>query len=306
MKKIIFFLLLSFGPLHAELEDHFKPITHPAELSGHRMRNVDFIYMINLDQRPEKWQMSMEQLVPFGIVPFRFSAVNGWEISLEVINDVGVKFSPEMDDGFMATSYHTFEPSHEIISHIGQTYFVHCLARGAIGCALSHLSILQDAYDRGYETIWVLEDDIVVIRDPHILSELIDKLDSEVGKGNWDILFTDQDMRRADGAYIPCYGAGRRPDINFGYKMNDFSIRLRMGDFIKIGSRFGTHSMIIRRTGMKKLLQFFKVHQFYLPYDMDMFIPYGIKVYTVVDDVVGNLPKAISDNGGPFYLNKES
>jgi GR25 family glycosyltransferase involved in LPS biosynthesis len=296
----IFFLLPVWG--FGSLEDHFKAIDINAAFSQHSLRSIDFIYMINLDQRPEKWEKSIRQLEPYDIHPYRFSAINGWEdLTVEMINDVGLKYSLEMEGGFMATSYPTFEPSHEIIQNLGQSYFVHCMARGTIGCFLSHLSILQDAYDRGFETIWVMEDDIEVLRNPHELSSLIENLDSEVGKGNWDVLYTDKDMKRADGAYIPCWSACRRPDMTQWMPANNFAIRERVGSFYRIGSRYGTHSMIIRRCGMKKLLSFFRAHQIYFPYDMDMIFPYGIRFYTVVDDVVGNLPKAPSDNGGPFY-----
>jgi GR25 family glycosyltransferase involved in LPS biosynthesis len=306
MKKIIFLFFLAIASLRADLEDHFKKLEHGPASEGQALRNIDFIYMINLDQRPEKWEKSREQLLPYGIAPHRFSAVNGWELDVETINDVGVVFAPEMEGGFMATSYHTLEQSHEIIANVGQTYFVHCMARGAIGCYLSHLSVLQDAYDRGYETIWVMEDDIAIIRDPRLLPDIIDALDQEVGKGQWDVLFTDKDMRRSDGAYIPCWGAMQRPDISFGQRNNDYTIRAPLGSFFyRIGCRFGTHSMIIRRSGMKKILQFCKAHKMYLPYDMDMIRIFGIKLYTVAEDVVGNLPKAASDNGAPYYLHKE-
>jgi len=292
--------------LHADIEDHFKMA--PNKSGAHSMRNIDFIYMINLDQRPEKFQQSVEQLLRYGISPYRFSAVNGWELSLEAINDVGVKFSPEMEAGFMATSYHVGgdgKPSHETIQNYGQTYFVHCMPRGAIGCALSHLSILQDAYDSGYQTIWVMEDDIEIKRDPRILSDLIDKLDEAVGNGNWDVLFTDRDFRNAYGQYAPAYSAAKRPDYAFFQFAKDYSKKTQISpEFLQIAARYGTHSMIIRRSGMKKLLQFFKAHQIYLPYDMDMVYPPGIRFFVVLDDVVANLPRGISDVGGPFYLEK--
>lgn len=273
------------------------------------MRQIDFIYMINLDQRPEKYQMSINQLRPFGIEPYRFSAVNGWELSLEAINDVGVKFSPEMEGGFQATSYHLDgkgKPSHETIENYGQTYFVHCLPRGAIGCTLSHLSILQDAWDSGYETIWIMEDDIEVLQDPRILSDLIEKLDHLVGPSGWDVLFTDRDFRNANGSYAPAYGAAKRPDRAFFLYSTDFSFKADVNDtFRKIANRYGTTSMIIRRGGMKKLLQFFKAHQIYLPYDMDLIYARGIRLFTVSKDVISNLHKAISDVGGPYYLEKK-
>jgi len=62
--------------------------------------------------------------------------------------------------------------------------------------------------------------------------------------------------------------------------------------------------MIVRRCGMKKLLQFFDAHSIFLPYDLDFIYPQNIKLYTVLEDVVSNLAKALSDNGSPFYLNK--
>jgi GR25 family glycosyltransferase involved in LPS biosynthesis len=227
---------------------------------------------------------------------------------VEAINDVGLNLSPEMDQGFMATTYPdlNLEPHHELLEQIGRSYFCHCMARGTIGIALSHISILQDAYDQGYETVWVMEDDINVIKDPHLLSGLIDDLDKLVGKDNWDVLFTDRDMLRIDGSYNPCHWAARRPDITDAMRKNDYWTRTAVNkSFWKIGARYGAHSMIVRRSGIKKLLMHFKAHQIYLPYDLEFILPLGIQLYALHDDVVTNLPKAISDNGGPNYLKKQ-
>ena len=56
--------------------------------------------------------------------------------------------------------------SNEFIDKEGEVYFSLALSRGAIGIILSHLSVLQDAYDAGYETIWVMEDDVEVLQMP--------------------------------------------------------------------------------------------------------------------------------------------
>lgn len=306
--KIIFFILCltTATASFADFEDHLKKA--PNKSPAHSMRNIDFIYLINLDQRPEKFISSVKQLAAYEIYPYRFSAVNGWELTLEEINDVGLIFSPEMEKGILGTCYppnKNFEPSHETIQNLGQTYFCHCMARGTIGIALSHISVLQDAYDSNYETIWVMEDDINVIQDPRTLSDTIDKLDSQIGKENWDILFTDRDMRDANGEYTTSYYAGVRPDfINFS-KVSDYSFKTPVGsDFMQIGARSGAHSMILRRSGIKKLLQFFKAHQIFFPYDMEYILPRTIKLFTVVNDIVSNLPRAASDNGAPNYLNE--
>lgn len=298
--SLLLMIALPVTFLFGDLEKHLK--SAPNKSSKHSIRNIDFIYMINLDQRPEKWQTSSDQLASFWIYPYRFSAVNGWELSLEAINDVGVKFSPGMEGGFIATRYPlegSFQQSHEVIQNYGQTYFAHCTARGTIGCWLSHISVLKDALDSGYETIWVMEDDILLVQDPRMVSDLVEKLDRLVGRGNWDILFTDRDIRSADNYYVPAYGAAKRPDYGF---CNDFALKRELSsEFRQIGSRFGTHSMIIRRSGIEKLWHFFKVHQMFLPIDMDLIYPAGIRLFTVLNDVVTNTPNAPSDNGGANY-----
>jgi GR25 family glycosyltransferase involved in LPS biosynthesis len=304
----VVFAFLFFGKIeiYADVSDHLKCCLNKA--NHHRIRNVDFIYMINLDQRPEKWQRSIDQLLPYHIIPYRFSAVNGWELSLETINDVGLKYSPEMHGGFMGTSYPMtdhFDPSHELIQNFGQTYFCHCLSRGAIGINLSHLSILKDALDSGYETIWVMEDDIEVLENPHSISDLIEKLDQSVGYNNWDILFTDQDIRDRQGNYKPCYWAARRPDFgSSSTQRNDYSLRKDIAeDFRQIGARWGAHSMIVRKSGIKKILHFFFAHQIFFPYDMEYILPPGIRLFNTRKNIVSNLPTAPSDNGGPNYFN---
>ncbi len=291
----------------AALVDHLKK---PGEKPPiHQMRNIDFIYMINLDQRPEKFAQSAKQLEAYGISPYRFSAVNGWELSLEAINDVGLKYLPGMTP-LLATTYlpgETGNGTHEVMGEYGRTYFVHCMARGTIGCALSHISVLQDAWDSGYETIWVLEDDIVVLKNPTVIPDLIDKLDARVGKGNWDVLFTDQDIKGADGQYIPAYGSAKRPDMDCSESARfckKYTIKKDISpDFRRISARFGAHTMIIRRSGVKKLLDFFYAHQIFFPYDMDNYLPPSIKRYSLTYDVVGNLGGATSDNGGANYKN---
>jgi len=307
MRRFLSVFLLGASFLNGDLETHLKKCPNKSDADC-SISNIDFIYLINLDQRPEKLEWSLNQLAPYGIYPYRFSAVNGWELPLEAINDVGLVFSIEMEGGFLGTSYHlggNFEPSHEIIQNYGQTYFCHCLARGPIGIALSHISILQDAYDSGYETIWVMEDDIQVVRDPRSLSLMIEKLDHQVGRDNWDVLFTDRDMLDGNGNYTTTYWAGRRPDFTFFSKQNDYMRKIMISpDFYQIGARSGAHSMIIRRSGIKKLLEFFKAHQIFFPYDMEYILPLGIHLFTVVQDIVTNTPKAPSDNGGPNYLNK--
>lgn len=304
----LLFLVFLYGGsfLLADIMDHLKPVLHKSSLS--RMDNIDFIYMINLDERPDKYACSMEKLKPFDIVPCRFSAINGWKLPPETILDVGVQYESWMSSGRWGTTYgidanHDLFYEHEILGIPGKTYFCHCMAPGAVGCALSHLSILQDALDSGYRTIWVMEDDIEIIQNPHLLSQLIEELDATLGVNGWDILFTDPDSKNSIGDYVPCSSYAWRPNYS-PFNTQRFAERRDMGEpFRQIGSRYGSYSMILRRSGIKKILNFFKCYQIFLPYDMEYTQPENIRLFSVKQDIVSTQPNAASDNGAPNYLN---
>lgn len=298
---ILFFFFFS-NIVYPRVEDCFKKISNKLEFQQ-QVRNIDFIYMINLEERPEKYQHSLEQLAPYEIVPYRFSAVNGWKLSLEAINTLGVHYQSWMRRGLLGTSYsitNDGNPFHEVMQE-GRDYFCHSMSKGAIGIALSHLSVLQDAYDSGYETIWVMEDDIEVIGNPHILSDRIDELDALLGKKGWDILFTDQNTKGQDGRYISCLSYAPRPNF-FPSDSNKFTGKYNISRNLRwIGARYGAYSMIVRRSGMEKILNFIKNNQLFLPFDMEYTQPNQIRLFTVIKDVVSTLPKAPSDNAEPNY-----
>ena len=292
---VISLFSFSFSFVDAKLEDHFKQIENKSDV--HKMRNIDFIYLINLDARTEKLEKTLSQLSPYGIFPYRFSAVNGWDLQIEDLKDIGLKYTHDMKKKFKGVTYITEDrkPTYDFLKEDGHGYFRPKMSFGMVGCLLSHLSILQDAYDSGYSTIWVLEDDILVLKDPRQISDLIDKLDKKVGKNGWDILFTDRDFKNPQGKYERCQGWSRRPNFKPSNPRRFEEAYLIDETFRKIGARFGTHSMIIRRSGMKKILEFIKTYQPFNPYDLDMYLPEDIKLYTVVRDIVGNEPGTVSD-----------
>ena len=240
----------------------------------------------------------------YGIFPYRFSGVNGWELSFDSLNSLGVPYESWMCNDLWGTFYKDDDVSklqHEILQTPGKNYYCHCMSRGAIGIVLSHLSVLQDAYDSGFETIWVMEDDIEVIRNPHLISEYIERLDHLIGEDSWDILFTDRDTKNNQGEYVPCTGFAKRPNFS-PENTYRFATRIPISDhFTRVGARYGAYSMIVRRSGMKKILDFIKTHHIFLPYDMEFFLPNDIAMYAVIDDIVSFQPGSPSDNSLPNY-----
>ena len=287
---------LTTGHLFAKLEDHFQKATDKG--TGHQIRNIDFIYMINLDERTEKLASCLSQLQPYGIEPYRFSAVNGRKLSRKTLNDVGVRYKKGMRSDLPGVWYPLdgSKPVYERTRVPGRTYFFD-LSPGVIGCALSHLSVLQDAYDSGYNTVWIMEDDIAVVQNPHLVSEYIDKLDQLVGSDGWDIFFTDQDtVSNETGQYVVCESYLPLPNFNPTNPSRFAEKTIINADFRKIGARYGMYSMIVRRSGMKKILDFAKRYKIFLPIDLLFYLPSDINLYTVNADIVTTQRWAPSDN----------
>lgn len=307
MKKFyaLFFLLCS--PLCADLASHLQPLPERPLLD--QIPHIDAIYLINLPERPEKWERSRIELRPYGIRPCRFPAINGSMLSLKTLQEVGLVFQKGMANNLWIQRPDLEGLVSDFLTSSAQevTHFAQWTSLGAIGCTLSHLSVLQDAYDAGYETIWVLEDDIKVRLDPNRLASLIEKLDPLAP--DWDVLYTDLDQ----DAEPPLYEANNdfesdlkgnlwffwRPDFPEIDKKRLAKRTIVSADFLKIGSRMRTHSMLIRRSGMKKILDFEKKHRIFIPYDHEIALVPQIQLYSLRYPLVTFLPKSPSDTKTP-------
>lgn len=295
-------LLITFSYSFGKIDDFLKKIENKD--SGHAIKNIDFIYMINLDERPEKYQRSLNALAPFNIQPYRFSAVNGWTLDIDVINQLGVHYLQDMNFVGFGTTYEKINNRekinfHEPIEREGTCYFRENMSKGAIGIILSHLSVLKDALLSGYQTVWIMEDDIEVFRDPNILSNLIEKLDKIDPK--WDILFTDSETRDQDGL-IYCCATCPRPNFKIHPK-EYYCLRKRINrDFTYKRARYGAYSMIVRRSGITKILEFFRKYNIFSYYDIDLFYAPDLRVYTCNKPVVTTRINAESDNAKPGYV----
>ena len=99
IRRVLLLGLCLCGSLVGGVEEYLRPIKHKGHSLDHSMSGIDFIYLINLDARPEKLACTLAELNLYNIHPFRFSAVNGWELPLELINELGVIWKPGMAEG---------------------------------------------------------------------------------------------------------------------------------------------------------------------------------------------------------------
>ncbi len=246
--------------------------------NANQIRNVDYIYLINLDKCVERFEYCMEQFIRCQIRPHRVSAVYGKELPQEAFDHFGVKLKPnQIPNWEMMWCVDQSKPVEE------RRYVYKGMGKGAIGCFLSHLSILVDALESGYERIWILEDDILIKEDPRCLSEYIDRLDSLVGWKGWDVLYTDA------GDVLPQFEGKiyRRPDLLVDYE--NLPVCEKVGeDFYRIGGRCGTNSMIVSREGIKRIVGYYSKYNFFNGYDQELSLIPGIRLFNLIPGPVCN------------------
>lgn len=292
MIRVLFFALF-FIHCQAGITNHYRKLE--TKLGSSQIENVDHIYLINLDQRPERWSNCLTQLLPYGILPERFPGIYGWTLSPAELNGMALIFQPGMWTGPEYVMHFPLDgdgtPQWAYLSEAfyGKGCFSGWTVKGTIGCSLSHLSVLNDAYHSGYETIWVMEDDIEVREDPRQLSYLIKELDSLVGHDGWDAFYTDYDALVVDPnkdllSEIPIYYW--RPDMPYR-DIRFLAAHYNVGEhFTKVGSRIRQHSVIYSRHGIEKILNFYRIHGNFLPYDTEIALIPGIRLYTSRKNIV--------------------
>ena len=260
--KLLFTTLYftSIASAKTDLENYLSEIEISSPQSG--MDCVDCIYVINLENRPANWLEIKDAFEVYGIQPNRMNAINGWFLS-------------EEDKQTLSGNY----PIR--------------LRGGQMGCMLSHLSILNDAKKKGYDIVWVCEDDIKICENPHRISSLIEtlsKIDNE-----WDIFYTDPNTKNSDGVIIPSLSSDFRPDVPHK-RVSYYRKRFTVGpEILKINQRFGCYSMLISKRGIEKILNYFNTMYFWTAYDIDIhYIPY-IRQYCIKKDFVTVNQKEQSD-----------
>lgn len=290
MKRALLFFLCLFISARAGVLDHLKKIE--GKTGSTPIEGIGCLYLINLDERPEKLERSQSELARYELSPQRFSAIYGWSLPPGVLDDIGLVFQHGMWTGREAALL--CQPSGEFSlrcldgSCNGKTCFSYWISKGAIGCTLSHLSVLKDAFDAGYPAAWVLEDDIIAAQDPRKMSAYIEELSSIAGEDGWDLLYTDAPYLTGidlGGDILKQLPWMWRPDMPF-FDLRQIATSCDSGSFVKIGSRIRAHSLIVSRAGMKKILGFYETHGIFMPYDHELFFIPDIRAYAIKENVV--------------------
>ena len=160
------------------------------------------------------------------------------------------------------------------------------LCNKEVGDLLTHLSVLHDADLKGYNTIWLMTQDIEFVDDIRKISQLVDdlsRLDPE-----WDILYTDKDKQNEDGTYTSSTKYNPRPNQTVPFDVYSQPKTPISASLLRIQHRVGAYSMILSKRGIKKILNYFNTNYVWTTFDEDIHYIPSIRQYCCADDIVTN------------------
>lgn len=289
MRILLFILALLSAPF-AEAKDitfYCKKALH--KQGDHSISKIDYIYVINLEKDLARFRKLKKEFKKYDITPYRFNAVKPKELNYRNLSRICFRTKKE-GNVYQALRLMKYGKNFSLIPssmNYENTNFVHysmCLED--LARDLDFLSIIFDAYKNKYEAIWIMEDYVNIILDPNVLSGDIVYL--EQFDHNWDVLYTDYESKahrpvRFDDFYLPL-----RTDVNFLTSDYYRGREISSPPFASLGLRSGAYSFILSRHGIKKIVDYYKSHKFFIPFEIELQIIPDMNRYVLLEDVVTN------------------
>ncbi len=291
MRIILFFFLFfcQFSLGAKDIEASYKKALHKRDF--HHIYGIDYIYVINANKDLNKFRDLKKQFGKYDIVPYRFNAVEASKMTYNQLSNVGLH--PIESSGYdslqVKRSGKNWILSQQPMVDLKYTYFHRQIKVEEISRNIDFLSVIYDAYKSKYKTVWIMEDDVEILVDPNILIGYITQIKRD--HPNWDVLYTDIDSRNRLDPYFSDYtyfSYPLRPDVAF----EDIKFYQERGNdsypISKLGLRRGAHSFIINRKAMKKILDYYHKHRFFIPFSVELQLIPSLKLYCLRDEVVTN------------------
>ncbi len=182
---------------------------------------IDKLYIVSLDWDTDSVQGILDVVnqvgLPYGI-PYEVLGIQGSELTKHHMSLMGVKLYDDWN----------LNNGNVVIDDSQNRFWQRDVTQGEVGCALSHISIWEDAYKNQYENILVYEDDIV-FKDTMDWNQF-----DKVRTMNYDLFYL-----------------GRLIQDGF-----DNVVDKPIDDMIcKPGYSYQTHAYMLSKKGIKKLVQ---------------------------------------------------
>jgi GR25 family glycosyltransferase involved in LPS biosynthesis len=158
IRKIIYVIIIIFI-----IKKFFKKLEY---FDGYinSVLDIDKIYIINLEKDKDRWDYISNQCKKINLNINRFDAIYGKNLPED---------HPDIKKYIMDNNLRDKRLNYGIPLNPGQ-----------IGCALSHIKIWEEAYEKGYENILIFEDDAII---PDDFNEKINPILKSLPE-NWDYL----------------------------------------------------------------------------------------------------------------------
>lgn len=168
---------------------------------------------------------------------------------------------------------------------------------GQFGCLLSHFSVYTDALQRGFNIIWISEDDIEFVENAQKVADMIKKL--SIFDPDWDLFYTDFRSEDPRNSFTGCQDPRPLQEMySAEYE--------RVGqDLLRIRGRHTTHSMIFSRKGLQKIVDYFTHVYLWTSIDIDIHYVPNIREYSARRNLVTALRNGSSSDTEPAsHLNQ--
>ena len=303
LKSIFFIIIFLFTTEKAlTFEEYLATIQKEKKIHS-SIPGIDFVYVINLKKRPEKWQKCLNHLIQKDIEAQRIEAVDGSLLNLDMVASLTPNLNPSyikkgkpgfFDQNLKWTKYDQ-KKIKKLESANQKFVYSKMNTKGHLGAAFSHLTILKDAIDSGYENILVLEDDFQIEGSTNTIGLLIQEANQSLGAANWDIIFLDNwhalekegivELRKKPYLYPNL----ETIDMKEKSKVESLTERLN-----SIQSRYGLYSMVLSKRGVQKLYSYFKANKMLYPIDAEINNIPGIVLLEVKNHLI-TCDRSISD-----------
>ena len=165
-----------------------------AERTGSALAAFDRIFVINLAHRTDRWESIVRQMEYLRVTNYeRFDAI-----------------APQFGDLALAD----YKNSRYYQREGSDTSTKKRVLAGKVGCRRSHLGCLKLAQERGYRSVLILEDDVLL--NPAINSKL-DRIMAQAPEG-WDLLYLGGNYLQHDDARPWC--AIQRSNSTYAYAVH--------------------------------------------------------------------------------------
>lgn len=284
LRSFFFFLVTAVTlPLWSVLDSHLPERDFSPERCG--LRSVPYIACINLAHRREKKTRIDSLFTQHGVHVSFFPAVHG---------------ATEVNHRFFTATSCFLKKNH--------------LTKGEIGCILSHYWLIKYAYENALDAIWIIEDDVDVVKDPHCIDELIEELNEQ--HPEWDMLHTNKLFYRnsntdskkirgkeannfSDWIFLLHGKASKRRSPKV-YPQVYYKRSLPCSNTLKkITGRGGLQSYILSKKGIEKLYRYYRSLKWLFPIDIEVNFAPNLQLYSPTFDIVTQWFSAtISDTKG--------